>query len=73
MNGLFSFFLKLLLEKLTQLIVKNLALDIDGKEYFYAEQINNIGKADAFAKSRSQVNLFICLTIIQFFKVMIPL
>lgn len=55
MNGLFLFFLKLLLEQITELIFKFVALDMDGDEYFYLEHVSDIGNATAFKNSKKKV------------------
>lgn len=55
MSGLYSFFLKLFLEQITELIMKYIALDMDGNEYFYLEHVADIGNPTAFVNSKRKV------------------
>jgi hypothetical protein len=56
MNGLFSFFIRLFLERVTELIVSNLALDMDGNAFYYALAIDDCGGVDANQLSQSKVS-----------------
>lgn len=59
MTGLYALFLKMLLEQITELILKHLALDIDGNEYFYLEHVADIGSKTAFSSSKKKVWFFV--------------
>lgn len=56
MNGLFCFFIRLFLERVIELIVSNLALDMDGNMFFYALAIDDCSESDANKLSQQQVS-----------------
>jgi hypothetical protein len=59
-KGSYELFLRYFLEQLVLLAFQNLALDMDGNEYYYGASAKDIGNKDAFRNSQKMVFCFLC-------------
>ena len=60
-KGAYELFLRYFLEQLVVLAFQNLALDIDGNEYYYGASAKDIGSKEAFKNSQKMVLFLHCL------------